>query len=368
MTESTSAYASVGVDYDLIDPFKKLALAAGKETERVLSRFGFQAVEWSRGGSCPLIETPWGYIAYVEEGLGTKNLVTDMWDIEHSSSPSLYDAVAQDAVAMIVNDMLTVGARPFSMTMHLAVGMSSWFNNEDRVAQLVVGWKRACIQAGCAWMGGETPTLRNLVVAGGTILSGSAVGIVAPKEQVIDPRRIEEGDAIILLGGTGLGANGFTLAREIAAKLPDGYRTRLKVGTTFGEELLQPTPIYASVIEACRALAIHGAVHITGHGWRKLNMRTPEPFVYVIEHIHAPQPVFGFIQEHAGLVGREVSDQEMYETFNMGAQFALIVPPCSVAPILAVAQTRSIMAWQAGYVEKRGSERKVIIRPKGIEI
>ena len=151
-------YAGSGVDYGALDPFKRRAQLAGRSTADVIRRLGVSEVEMSRGESAYLIETPESYLAHVEEGLGTKNLVADaMYRLVPARS--YYDHIAQDTVAMIVNDMVTLGALPLAVAMHLGVGSSDWFNDERRTGDLVDGWRKACQLARCAWGGGETPTL-----------------------------------------------------------------------------------------------------------------------------------------------------------------------------------------------------------------
>lgn len=362
MENDGMTYAGVGVHYDELDLFKRSAQQAARETAGNLTRFGFAEVAASRGESCYLVETPRGFLlAHVEEGLGTKSLVADaMYTL---TGDSYYGRVAQDTVAMIVNDMITVGALPFSVAMHCAVGDSSWFDDEQRSRDLIEGWAQACDFAQCTWGPGETPTLQNIVVPGTVVLSGSATGIVAPKERLIASANIRHGDAIVLVASSGIHANGLTLARKIADVLPDGYLTQLDDGRTYGEVLLDPTYIYVPFVEDCfdRSVTIHYAVNITGHGWRKL-MRAPQPFVYVVERLPEPHPVFGFIQRHGN-----VAEREMYGTFNMGVGFALYVDSCDAKRVVDAARDCGLDAWVAGYVEKRSDQRKVVIEPLGIE-
>ncbi|MCX6724270.1 MAG: AIR synthase related protein [Candidatus Staskawiczbacteria bacterium] len=301
MKSKTMTYADVGVDYEAMDPFKRMAQLAGRETSGNIARLNggeFHERRDSRGDSVYLIETQDSYLAHVEEGLGTKNLVADaMYKL---TGKSYYDQIAQDAVAMIVNDMITLGALPLSVAMHLAVGDSNWFEDEERCHDLVAGWRGACDLARCVWGGGETPTLKDIVAPGTVVLSGSAMGIVKPKNRLIRGN-IKPGDAIILVQSSGIHANGLTLARRIADKLPNGYNTELS-GGTYGQALLSPTHIYVGLVEDClnAGIDIHYAVNITGHGWRKL-MRSMRSFTYVIERLPAQFPIFDFIQRHGSI-------------------------------------------------------------------
>ena len=357
-------YASTGVDYDAMDPFKKMAQNAALCTSTNLDHFGdemFQEFRPSRGESVFLIETPDSFLAHVEEGLGTKNLVADAMDF---GDKCYYRQIAQDTVAMIVNDMVTLGALPISVAMHLAVGDSSWFDYKKRSFALIDGWMKACNLARCVWGGGETPTLKDIIIPGTAVLSGSAIGIIKPKERRIGGiamGEIRAGDSIVIIESSGIHANGLTLARSIADKLPNGYLTELPDGRTYGETLLDPTHIYVGLIEDCLhvGVMIHYAVNITGHGWRKL-MRATQPFTYVIDSLPPRPPIFDFLQKHG-----PIDDREAYGNFNMGAGFALFVDENEVDTVIGIANSLDIRAYDAGYIEE--GERRVIIRPVDLE-
>lgn len=354
-------YAGVGVDYEAMDPFKRMCQEAGLLTAENIFRLGLREVEASRGESAYLVESEDCYFAHVEEGLGTKNLVADA--IAPYFNPLVYSWISQCCVAMIVNDIITLGALPVSVAMHLAVGSSDWFKDEERSEALVNGWRNACFLSRCVWGGGETPTLKGIVNPETFVLSGSAFGIIKPKSRLIKGN-IQDGDAIVLFGSSGIHANGLTLAREIAAKLPDGFLTpiqkpkgKITLGDTYGGNLLAPTVIYVPLVEDCleAGIDIHYAVNITGHGWRKL-MRHPGNFAYIIEKISRPQPIFRFIQKHG-----PVSDQEAYGNLNMGAGFALYVPQKDVKKVLQIARQNNIQALNAGRIAKAKSKYVYII-------
>jgi phosphoribosylformylglycinamidine cyclo-ligase len=258
--------------------------------------------------------------------------------------------------------MITLGALPLSVAMHLAVGESNWFDDEKRCRDLVDGWKNGCNLARCVWGGGETPTLKGVIAPETVVLSGSAMGIIKPKERFITADNIQHGDAIIFIESSGIHANGLTMARKIADNMPDGYLTRLDDGRTYGETLLDPTHLYVPLVEDClnSGVSIHYAVNITGHGWRKL-MRATQPFIYVIEHLPKQLPIFDFLQTHG-----PVDDMEAYGNFNMGAGFTLYVSEADAGAVLEVAASYKLGAFRAGYIE-RSNEKKVIIQPKGLE-
>lgn len=274
---------------------------------------------------------------------------------------SSYHAVAVDTIAMIANDMITLGCLPITIDMHVAAGSSDWFKDERRCADLIEGWKYGCDLARCTWAGGETPTLKGMVESSTVVLSGSADGEIKPKKQVINPSKIQHGDAIVLIESSGIHANGLTMARKIADQLPDGYLTILKDGRTYGETLLDPTYIYIGLVEDClnARVDIHYAVNITGHGWRKL-MRATQPFAYIIEQLPRQQLIFDFLQKHG-----PVDDREAYGQFNMGAGFALYVPESDVETVIGIVDFLGFRALRAGHIEE-SAEKKVVIKPKDL--
>jgi phosphoribosylformylglycinamidine cyclo-ligase len=357
VTNQSLTYAESGVNYDALDPFKRACQAAALRTAANINRLGLQEVGSSRGESAYLMEAADHYLAHVEEGLGTKNLVAD--EMAKLTGRNYYHQIAQDTVAATVNDIITLGALPVSVAMHAAVGDSTWFTDTARTAGLIEGWEKACDLARCVWGGGETPGLSGIINPATISLSASATGIIKPKGRLIAPA-IADGDTIIMFESNGIHANGLSLARRIGQAV--GYDAKTSDGRLYGEALLDPAHIYVPVIEDVQAagVKIHYAVNITGHGWRKL-MRAVEPFIYEIDIVPTPQPVFTFIQEHG-----PVDDAEAYGNFNMGAGFAVYVSPDDAEEVIRISHTAGISAWAAGRVTKRGTNKRVVIGPKNI--
>lgn len=352
------SYQESGVNYEAMDPVKVLAQLRAKTTAKNLKRFGSEEIAASRGESAYVWEEKDSYRAFVVEGLGTKNLVAD--ETRKFTKKTHYEALAQDTVAMIVNDLIVVGADPQVVNAYFAVGDSDWFSDKERATDLVEGWAKACELAGAVWGGGETPTLKGVVEPATIDLGGSAIGVIKPKKRLSLGDKLAAGDAIILIESSGIHANGLTLARTIASKLPKGYATTLSDGKIYGESLLMPTNIYAKFVRDTfdADVDIHYMANITGHGWRKI-MRASKDLTYRITDVPTPQPIFQFIQEHSGN-----DDKEMYGNFNMGAGFALFINKKDVPTALAVAKKNKLKAWHAGNVEK--GEKQVIIEPLNI--
>ena len=348
-------YKQAGVDYASIDPLKILAQRAAAATAGNLARHGLHEVAASRGESAYVVDCGEFYLASITECLGTKALVADA--MRSITGRSYYDLIAQDTLAMALNDIITVGATPVSVHAYWASGGSEWFADAERARDLVEGWRAACDRSGVAWGGGETPALAGVVEAGRIDLAASCVGLVRPKSRLTLGERLGDGDAIVLLASSGIHANGVSLARKLVERLPDGYRTALSDDTMYGEALLAPTVLYSPVTEALAAAGIvpHYCANITGHGWRKL-MRHPGSFTYRIHTLPPVPPVLAFIAERAGLPPRE-----SYGSLNMGAGFALFVAAGEAGRCVEIARSCGVEAWNAGVVH--AGARQVVIEP-----
>ena len=355
------SYESSGVRYDQLDAFKRACQQAARTTAVELAAHGYAEPATTRGESAYLIEAIDHYLAHVEEGLGTKNLVADA--VATLTGKCFYREIAIDAVATIVNDLITCGARPISVAMHAAVGDSGWFSDTVRMQALVDGWAEGCHRAGAVWGGGETPTLKDIVNPGAIVLAGSAIGKIAPKSQRITGD-VHDGDAIIFLASTGVQTNGLSLCRLIAEQLPQGYQTPIGHGDarTFGEALLAASAIYIDFVVRCQqaGVKLNYVAHVTGHGWRKL-MRLDAPFVYEITTPREMPALFKFMMK-AG----PIDLREAYATFNMGVGFAAYVSPSAVDATLAAAKAAGHDAWMAGRVRKEGGRKAVTIPSLGL--
>jgi phosphoribosylformylglycinamidine cyclo-ligase len=358
-TTAPLTYESAGVDYGLIDPLKILAQRAAASTASQLHAHGMSEVAASRGESAYVVDAGPFYLASIVECLGSKALVAD--EVALSTGVSHYDGIAQDTIAMAINDLITVGATPLVVQAYWAAGGSAWFRDADRARALVDGWRRACERCQVAWGGGETPALEGIVEAGRIDLAAGCTGYVNPKSRLTLGDALQAGDAIVLLAASGIHANGLSLARALAARLPEGYATKMPSQRSYGQGLLEPTPLYSPVTQALHTagVALRYAVNITGHGWRKL-LRHPDSWTYRI-HIVPPVPeVLDFIRTQA-----RMSDTDAYATFNMGAGFALFVAAQDAARTVEVARTQGVQAWVAGHVES-GPTKQLIIEPLGL--
>jgi phosphoribosylformylglycinamidine cyclo-ligase len=365
MSEEGASYRAAGVDYDALDAGKRLAMVKALSTSPLLAARGGRALDASRGEPAFVFEHGGQTLAFVVEGLGTKSIVA-RHVLERQGIDRFAD-VAYDTVAAIVNDLCCVGALPLVVNAYFATGASDWYLQAERSASLLEGWRRACVDAGCVWGGGESPSLPGMLAEQDIELAGAAVGAVPDGRGAILGELLAPGDEIVLVASSGLHANGASLARMVAAQLPDGYATELPgtVGasagaTTLGEALLEPSvmyvPLVAALLEADVPLTYLS--HVTGHGLLKL-MRPDRPLRYRIERLPEVPPVLSFLVEQA-----RMDAQAAYSTFNMGAGFALYCSPGAGAGIVATAERLGLGALLAGRVEE--GPREVVLEPVGV--
>ncbi|MGW5051049.1 phosphoribosylformylglycinamidine cyclo-ligase [Actinokineospora sp. NPDC004072] len=276
-------------------------------------------------------------LASSTDGVGTKIAVAQALDI--------HDTVGVDLVAMVVDDLVVCGAEPLFLQDYIAVGKVL----PDRVAALVKGIAEGCVQAGCALLGGETAEHPGLMADGAYDISATGVGVVEA-DAVLGPDRVRPGDALIAMGSSGLHSNGYSLARHVLldiARMPlDGHVEEF--GRTLGEELLEPTRIYA---KDCLALIQEAGVrtfaHITGGGLAANLARViPHGLKATLDRgTWTPQPVFSLIAQR----GR-VERAEMERTFNLGVGMVAVVAPEDVDRSLAMLTARHVPAWVVGEV------------------
>jgi phosphoribosylformylglycinamidine cyclo-ligase len=355
---ATASYRDAGVDYDSLDAGKRLAIAKALSTSGLLAARGGRALDASRGEPAFVFELDDRAFAFVVEGLGTKSVIARQ--VLEQQGINRFAAVAYDTVAAILNDLCCVGALPLVVNAYFATGASDWYRDADRAGALLDGWREACADAGCTWGGGESPSLPGLVDERDIELAGAAVGVVPSGRSPILGDELGPGDEIVLVASSGLHANGASLARLVAARLPEGYATPLASGATLGEALLAPSVMYAPLIAAAleRDLPLTYISHVTGHGLLKL-MRPPKPLSYRIERLPEVPEVLAFLAERAGLDAHAA-----YSTFNMGSGYALYCPAGTGTAIVELATELGFTALVAGRVEQ--GPRQVVIEPAGV--
>lgn len=302
------------------------------------------------GGFSGFCEIPTGYRQPVlvsgTDGVGTK--------LKLAHILNRHDTVGIDLVAMCVNDVLTSGAEPLFFLDYAATGKLE----PEALAQVIQGVVTGCHQAGCALLGGETAEMPGFYGSGEYDLAGFCVGVVE-KSELLDGGRITIGDGVIGLASSGVHSNGFSLVRKIVQEAlredgnGQGYSWNETLpqfgGLTLGDTFLTPTQIYVKPVLAARreGLPIHAMAHITGGGLPENLPRCLGPGQSIQLDLNAwtVPPMFQWLAA-AG----QVAPTAMYDTFNMGIGFALVVPANQVDSTLTWLQQQHITAYSIGEV------------------
>ena len=288
-------------------------------------------------------------LAAGSDGVGTKLAVAQAMD--------KHDTIGIDLVAMCVDDLVVCGAEPLFLQDYIAVGKVV----PERVAEIVKGIAEGCVQAGAALLGGETAEHPGVMDPEEYDVSATAVGVVEA-DSILGPDKVRDGDVLIAMASSGLHSNGYSLARYVLleqAGLPlDGHIEEL--GRTLGEELLEPTRIYA---KDCLALTAECNVstfcHVTGGGLAgNLERVIPEGLTAEVNRsTWTPGQIFKTISS----VGK-VSLEEMEKTFNMGVGMIAVVSPEDRERAMAMMAARHVDAWELGTIRAAGEgEARVIM-------
>ena len=298
------------------------------------------------GGFSSLVSIPEGIKQPVlvsgTDGVGTK--------LKFAFNADIHNTIGIDLVAMCVNDVIVCGAEPLFFLDYFATGKLS----ADVGAEVVAGIAEGCHQAGCSLVGGETAEMPGFYEAGEYDLAGFCVGVV-DRPKVVDGSRIKEGDCIVGIPSTGVHSNGYSLVRKIVFdKMKLSVNDRIdELGLTVAQEFLKPTRIYVKeVLELLKKFDIKGMVHITGGGFYENIPRViPEGLGAKIDGDFKVLPVFKWMKKCA-----ELSEREMFTTFNCGTGFMLIVPEEQVAELL-----KNSDRYYVGKIVKTGKPERVEI-------
>jgi phosphoribosylformylglycinamidine cyclo-ligase len=276
------------------------------------------------------------------DGVGTK--------LELAQTHGRHHEVGIDLVAMCVNDVITSGAEPLFFLDYIATGRLS----PEAMAQVVEGIADGCRQSGCALLGGETAEMPGFYAPGKYDLAGFCVAVVEA-DAVIDGRHIQPGDRIVAVASSGVHSNGFSLVRRILEMAGASATTTLPGGDRpLIEALLTPTRLYGGLVKALLAaqLPVRGMAHITGGGLpENLPRCLPAGVHAVIDPLSWERPaLFRWLQE-AG----EVPEPDLWNTFNLGVGFCVVVPPSHLDATLATCRGAGYDAWSLGEIASGSS-------------
>lgn len=276
-------------------------------------------------------------MALHSDGVGTKVLIAQLMN--------RFDTVGIDCVAMNVNDIICVGARPFAFVDYIALRQP----NEKLVEKIATGLVEGARQSQMAIVGGETAVLPDVITGEGEDafdLAGTVMGMV--EKQVLG-NLIRPGDIILGVESSGLHSNGYSLARKVLLSRYSVDDTPEHLIQTVGEELLTPTRIYVKpTLEVLEKVRVHGLANVTGGSFTKLT-RLNKKVRYVLDSLPAVTGIFKQIQ-----LDGNVDIREMYRTFNMGIGFCLVAPRAAGDEIIRIFGRHGMHCLQVGKIE-RGS-------------
>ena len=281
-------------------------------------------------------------LATSTDGVGTK--------VDIARRMKVYDTIGFDLMGMLVDDLVVVGAEPLFVTDYISCGHV----DPEVIASIVKGIAQACQKAGCALLGGETAEHPGLLVPDEFDVAGATTGVVE-RDEILGPERIAEGDALIAVASSGLHSNGYSLVRHVLLEQAGWTLDRHvdELGRTVGEELLEPTIVYAAdLLALAHHSEVHAMCHVTGGGLaNNLTRVMPSHLTATIERsTWSPAPIFRLVQE----VGA-VSQSDIEETLNMGVGMVIALPDDQVSEALEFLAGRGLTAWQCGTVASRES-------------
>ncbi|MCL2628783.1 MAG: phosphoribosylformylglycinamidine cyclo-ligase [Oscillospiraceae bacterium] len=301
-----------------------------------------------------LFEVPQGYKEPVlvsgTDSVGSK--------VQIAFETDIHNTIGIDCVAMCVNDIICMGAKPLYFLDYIGIGGL----DPQKAELLVEGVSEGCVLSGCALIGGETCEMPDIYKPGEYDLVGFAVGI-AEKSKLISGKNIAAGDKLIGIASSGLHSNGYTLVRKLASLKGIGYNEFIEqLGKTLGEELLTPTKLYAKLIgELTDNYNIKGIANITGGGWVENipRMLAADNLKMRLNKTMAPVPeIFKLIQDWGN-----VDELEMYSTFNMGIGMVLCVSAADADIVVSAINSTNEKAYEIGVVDEctKGDKNIVII-------
>lgn len=272
------------------------------------------------------------------DGVGTKLKLAFLMD--------RHDTVGIDCVAMCVNDIICCGAKPLLFLDYIACGK----NIPEKIASIVSGVAEGCVQAGCVLNGGETAEMPGFYSESEYDLAGFAVGAV-DKSRILDKNAVAAGDALIGIRSSGVHSNGFSLVRKVFNLEKGGSLCQYyeELGMTLGESLLTPTKIYVKpVLSLMGKLTIKSISHITGGGfYENIPRALPEgKRAKISKHAADTLPIFDLIQKTG-----QISERDMYNTFNMGTGMVLIVDKQDAQKAVELLNQNGEDARVIGYIE-----------------
>ena len=360
------------VNYDLLDQVKLACIEASQKTLDFAGAFG-RVINRRLGASANLFSLnlqPFQelgqqelLLTLVPEGLGTASDARPD-DLSESELREFWWNIGIKSLAVMTNDAATVGAQPLAVGLYLPSSTPESVFTPAFLTGFLDGFVEGCRQVGCVYLAGETPQLKTKLIPGKIDIAGAVLAVVPPGAKEISSEQLSAGDSIVFVASSGPHENGFSVLRNLAERLPDGYRTKLPSGMEFWRAINKGSCLYAPLVQRVLAAGITptNIENITGHGWQKI-MRPKAALSYRISTLLPEHELFRSLGEWL-----ELGAKELLEIFNCGVGYAFFTRTAAeAARVVELAHECKMQAVLAGRVEESDA-RRVVVEPLGLEL
>jgi phosphoribosylformylglycinamidine cyclo-ligase len=360
------------VDYNALDRAKNAFIEASQKTVKFAAKYGFippsgfgssanvfsfDLRPYLKNGAQEL------FITLLPEGLGTSDDARPN-DLSDAELTRFWHNIGLKTVAVMTNDAASTGMQTVLISLYLPSANPELVFNGPFMKGFLDGFVKGCKTVGCVYFSGETPQLKNKIYQDKLDIAGALFGVVPAGMKPIDSQGLDADQSIVLVESSGPHDNGFTSLRDLAVRLPKGYRTKLPDGREYWEAISEPTILYTPLVQAILEAGIRptNVEPITGHGWQKL-MRSKKPLRHVIETMPPVPAIFKFVEKESALL-----PEQMIKIFNYGAGLAIFVKDKETAEkVVKIAAKNKLKAVVAGYTEK-AAQREVLIKPLNVTL
>ncbi len=354
------------VDYDSLDRAKNAFIEASRKTVKFAAKYGFIPDD-KFGASSNVFALDLTqylnsnnkkiYLTLVPEGLGTADDARPD-DLTTEEAYRFWKNIGLKTVAVTTNDAASSGMQTILLGLYLPSSTPETIFTPEFMSGFLDGIVEGCKSVGCVYFSGETPQLKTKIYPDKLDIAGALFGLLPPGAEPLSGN-IEPGNKIVFVESSGPGENGFTSLRELATKLPEGYRTKLPSGMQYWEAINKPSILYTPLIQELLAAGVApiSAQPVTGHGWQKI-MRSAKPLKYVIEKMLPVHEIFKFIES-----ATNTPPAEMIKIFNYGVGLTLFfVNDNEAARALQIIRAHKLECLLAGQVEE-SKTREVVVNP-----
>jgi len=360
------------VDYDTLDNAKNAFIEAAKKTQSFAKKFGF-IPKGKMGASAnvfaldlkPFLKSKSDklHITLLPEGLGTADDARPE-DMTEAEALEFWYNIGIKTLSVTTNDAASSGMQTVLISLYLPSSTPEIVFNKTFMKGFLDGFVDGCKEVGCVYFSGETPQLKTKIYPEKIDIAGALFGMVPAGMDPIDGSKLKKGNVMVFLESTGPNENGFTSLRQLAEKLPHGYRTQLPSGREYWQALNNRSILYTPLIQEILKEGIQptNVEPITGHGWQKI-MRSKKDLRYVVDEILPVPEIFQFVEERSHMTA-----QDMITIFNYGLGMVIFTENKKDAEkVVQIAKKKKINAIIGGYVDSSAT-REVVVHPLGITL